>query len=79
MKPREIGTVAFSRTDREFLKSVGISSEPTFAESRLELAERIAKHQAPIQLPIDPDAARLALVRLALQRLLEVEPNPGEI
>jgi hypothetical protein len=61
----------FSKSDRTFLRSVGISAEPTFADTRLALAERIAKHTAPILVPVEPDDARLALVRLALKRLLE--------
>jgi hypothetical protein len=63
-------SAAFTKKDRQFLKAVGVAAEPTFDESRLELAQRIAKHSAPIQVPVPPDAARRALVRLALQHLL---------
>ena len=62
----------FSPSDKKFLKSAGVSAEPAFEETRLELAKRIAKHQAPgQQVKVDPDAARLALIRLALQKLLD--------
>ena len=61
----------FSPSDKKFLKSAGVSAEPAFEETRLELAKRIAKHQAPGQIKVDPDAARLALIRLSLQKLLD--------
>jgi len=62
----------FSPSDKKFLKSAGVSAEPAFEETRLELAKRIAKHQAPgQQVKVDPDAARLELIRLALQKLLD--------
>ncbi|HYT24007.1 MAG TPA: hypothetical protein VEW05_27670 [Candidatus Polarisedimenticolia bacterium] len=60
----------FTKADCNFLRAVGISAEPTFDDARLALAQRIAKQQAPVQAPVAPDAARLALVRLALARLL---------
>jgi hypothetical protein len=63
----------FTKQDRQFLKTVGIAAEPTFDESRLELALRIAKHSAPMRVPVPPDAARRALVRLALERLLQAD------
>jgi hypothetical protein len=66
-------TTAFTKQDRQFLKTVGVAAEPTFDESRLELAQRIAKHAAPMQAAVPPDAARRALVRLALERLLNAE------
>ena len=59
-----------SAFDLKFLRSVGISAEPAHEDTRLELAQRIAKHQSPAQVPDAPDAALLALVRLALARLL---------
>jgi hypothetical protein len=63
--------VALTKADRAFLKAVGISAEPTLQDTRLELAQRIAKHTAPgIHVPPPQDAARVALVRLALNRLL---------
>lgn len=40
---------------------------------RLALAKRIAKHSAPAQVKVSPDAARLQLVRLSLQKLLNAE------
>ena len=62
----------FSPSDKKFLKSAGVSAEPTFEETRLALAQRIAKHQAPGQpVKLNPDAARLELIRLALQKLLD--------
>jgi len=63
-------STTFTKADCNFLRAVGISTEPTLDETRLELAHRIAKHTAPMQVPVAPDAARLALVRLALARLL---------
>jgi hypothetical protein len=63
----------YSKADLEFLDSVGISTEPTLDETRLALAQRIAKHNAPILVPVDSDAARLELIRLALQRLLALK------
>jgi hypothetical protein len=63
----------FTKDDRHFLASVGISVESTLDADRLALAQRIAKHPAPIQVPIPPDAARRALVRFALKRLLDAE------
>jgi hypothetical protein len=36
----------------------------------LALARRIAKHQAPAQVKVDPDRARLELIQLAAQKLL---------
>jgi hypothetical protein len=66
-------STVFTKKDREFLKAVGVCAEPTFDEARLELAQRIAKHAAPIQVLVPPDAARHALVRLLLKRLLEAD------
>jgi len=60
----------FTKHDLDFLAAVGVSAEPTFEETRLELAKRIAKHQAPVQVKVDPDAARLELIRLAMKKLL---------
>jgi len=37
---------------------------------RMELAQRIAKHQAPAQVKLDPGRARLELIKLAMQKLL---------
>jgi hypothetical protein len=63
-------TTLFSRSDKKFLRSVGISTEPTFAEERLALAKRIAKHQAPLQVKLEPEAAKRQLIRLAVEKLL---------
>jgi hypothetical protein len=65
----------FTKADRAFLAAVGIDAGSTFDADRLALAQRIAKHSAPTQVPIPPDAARRALVRLALERLLKAEPT----
>ena len=43
----------------------------TFDEQRMELAKRIARHQAPVQVELDPEAARRQLVRLAAEKLLD--------
>ena len=71
----------FSPSDKKFLKSAGVSAEPTFEETRLELAKRIAKHQAPGQpVKLNPDAARLELIRLAMKKLLAAAEarEPGD-
>ena len=65
----------FSPSDKKFLKSAGVSAEPTFEETRLALAQRIAKHESPAQVKVDPDAARLELIRLALQKLLDASED----
>lgn len=70
-----------TESDRGFLKSLAISAEPTFEESRLELAQRIAKHQAPGEpiVQIDPNEARLALIRIALeQSFQQLSPEDQE-
>ena len=60
----------FTKGDREFLKQVKVAdAEPP--DYRLALAQRIAKHQAPVQVVVDPDRARLALIRLAVEKLLD--------
>lgn len=65
------GVSMFTKNDLDFLRAVGISSEPTFDDERLALAQRIAKHRAPTQLVVDPDAAKRELIRLAVRLLLE--------
>jgi hypothetical protein len=63
-----------SKADREFLKAVGVSAESTLDETRLELARGIARHRAPgVHASMSETDARLALVRLALERLLKAE------
>jgi hypothetical protein len=37
----------------------------------MDLAQRIAKHTAPVQVKVSSQAARLELVRLSLQKLLD--------
>jgi hypothetical protein len=61
-------TAKFSKSDRPFLRSVGIRTEPTLDEDRLELAKRIAKHSAPIQLKVDPQEAKRQLIRLFVKK-----------
>ena len=68
----------FSKSDRKFLGSVGISAEPSFDEARLALAERIAKHQAPGQVKLNPQAAKCQLIRLSLQKLLDSSEHRDE-
>ena len=60
-----------TKGDRDFLKVAGISPEPTLAEERLALAQRIARHPAPAQVKVDPQQARLQLIRLALEKMLD--------
>jgi hypothetical protein len=59
--------------DREILRSMGISDveAATIDADRMALARRIAKHPAPVQVKVDPNRARLELVRLALRKLLD--------
>lgn len=40
------------------------------SEEYLALARRIARHAAPAQVRIDPERARLKLIRLAARKLL---------
>jgi hypothetical protein len=42
----------------------------------MKLAARIAKHQAPAQVRVDPDAARRELVRLSVEKLLDETAEP---
>jgi hypothetical protein len=64
-------STTFTKADRDFLRTVGIRADDTsFDETRLTLATRIAKYQAPVQVPVAPDVARRVLIRLALERLL---------
>ncbi len=74
---------SFTKEDRKFLRAAGITTEPpadsaidskrstAWDEERLALAKRIAKHQAPVQVKVDPNEARLQLIKLALQKLLD--------
>jgi hypothetical protein len=68
----------YSKADLKFLEANGISAEPTLDDTRFALAQRIAKHTAPILVPADSDAARLELIRLALQRLLALKTTRDE-
>jgi len=63
----------FNKDDLKFLNSIGVSTQPTLDDTRLALAERIAKHHAPVQVPVDSDAARLELIRLSLKKLLDAD------
>jgi len=61
----------FSESDLDFLKSVGISTDDTSPDAdRMALVQRIAKHQAPGQVNVDPQAASRQLIRLSLEKLL---------
>jgi hypothetical protein len=60
----------FTKSDRQFLKSVGILVESTLDETRLALATRIAKHASPLQVHVASDIAKLALIKLVLKQLL---------
>jgi len=42
-------------------------------DEALALAKRIAKHQAPAQVKVDPEEAKRQLVRLALEKLLDAD------
>jgi hypothetical protein len=67
-------STTFTKDDLDFLKSVGISTEPTHNDTISALAQRIAKHRAPGQpVKVDPEEAKRQLIRLALRRLLEAE------
>jgi hypothetical protein len=64
----------FTKNDQNFLTACGIAADEvdsTFSADRLALAERIAKHKAPAQVSVAPDAARLELVRLSVKKLLD--------
>jgi hypothetical protein len=69
----------FSESDKRLLKKMGVSAEPTLAEDRMALAKRIAKHEAPVQVVVDPDRARRQLIYLALQKLLAAQEDRDEI
>jgi hypothetical protein len=65
-------SMMFTPDDLKFLTACGILAEPSLPldADRLALAQRIAKHEAPAQVRVDLDAARLQLIRLSLRRLL---------
>jgi hypothetical protein len=66
--------IKFTKNDRKFLTECGIAADEvdsTFTADRLALAERIAKHKAPAQVSVAPDAARLELIRLSVKKLLD--------
>ena len=42
-------------------------------DEHMKLAQRIAKHRAPAQVRVDPDAARRELIRLSVEKLLEAQ------
>ncbi len=44
-------------------------------EERLELAKRIAKHQAPAQVRLSPASAKRQLIRLSLGKLLNASSD----
>jgi hypothetical protein len=69
-----------SKADRRFLRAVGIAvDEPTSFEQRMELAKRIARHTAPAQVHVDPQAARLQLIRLATRQIMAAAQTDGTL
>jgi hypothetical protein len=63
----------FTADDKKLLRSMGIDPEELDADTFLVLARRIAKHKPPAQVKLDTQAAKLQLVKLALQKLLNAE------
>jgi hypothetical protein len=64
----------FTADDKKLLRSMGIDPEAPDADKFLVLARRIAKHPAPgQQWKVNPQAAKLQLVKLALRKLLHAE------
>jgi hypothetical protein len=62
----------FTAADIKLLRSMGIDPEAQDADKFLVLARQIAKHRAPgQQVKLNPNAARLQLIKLALQKLLD--------
>jgi hypothetical protein len=74
------------------LKRLGIRSEPSpdlsagadqksqdLYADRQALAQRIAKHEAPARVKLDSDAAKRELIKLSLQKLLNVEHEPDPV
>jgi hypothetical protein len=64
-----------SKTDRKFLHDVGITPESVEEDFRVALAKRIAKHQAPAQVKLSPEATRLQLIELAVEKVLSPTPT----
>jgi hypothetical protein len=63
----------FTAADKKLLRSMGIDPGASDASTFLTLAKRIAKHPAPGQVKVSPQAAKKQLVKLALQQLLDAE------
>jgi hypothetical protein len=64
----------FTAADKKLLRSMGIDPGAPDAEKFLVLARQIAKHRAPgQQAKVNPQAAKLQLVKLALRKLLAAE------
>lgn len=59
-----------TNADREFLQAVGIAVE-TEPDPRLALAQRIARHRAPIEVPVEPARLHSVFSTLLVERLLE--------
>src|SRR5579862_6992966 len=72
----EENMAVFSESDLRFLKTIGVDTTPTtFADKRMELARRIAKHEPP-GLPPIPDNTRGATMtteQLAAKVLQDVK------
>jgi hypothetical protein len=47
-----------------------------FVAERMELARRISLHEAPIQVPVGPEAAKRQLIGRSLVLLLKACDNP---
>lgn len=69
-----------SKSDKKFLRDVGITPEPLtpFAEERLALAKRIAKHVATTAQG-NPEVARRELIRLAAEDISEAAKTDGTL
>jgi len=64
----------FTAADIKLLREMGIDPGAPDAEKFLMLARQIAKHRAPgQQVKLDPQAAKLQLVKLALEKLLDAK------
>jgi len=62
----------FTADDIRLLRSLGIDPE-TANDDVLAVAKQIAKHPAPGQVKVNPQAAKLQLIKLALNKLLDAE------
>ena len=63
----------FTAADIKLMREMGIDPGAADAEKFLMLARQIAKHPAPVQVKVNPQAAKLQLVKLALRQLLDAK------